>query len=353
MSTLSKILTIAFLLAIAFIIVATIGAVVSPVLFPHVFPKQVDQWSSAGLISTFAGVMAALLAIIGAAVVAFNWLYLEQRVERVLQEKTNDIKRELFGSLRERISAIGEFAIYWQYPLEQRDQYIEQVLQRAPDTPNVAGMMAEEYISSTLGMLIAGHNQMVQRIYTKHITRDEALERAVYWAQKALEAQASHDPGFPEFIMAEVRALQKEPESTLDFLKQALQKDRSIKERILWNDRDWSVLTSMTRGEMQIKKIDALLKLLDVERPSLGDVRHHCNNRDNHQRARFTAIKRSDGNYLLVMVEGLRERHDDPTIKWRIDGCMELQKSIANLDDVMKLIEEVTIPTKLIPCKVY
>ncbi len=103
MSTLSKILTIFFLIAIAVIIVATIGAVVSPALFPQVFPKQVDQWSAAGLISTFAGVMAALLAIIGAAAVAFNWLYLEQRVERVLQEKTNDIKQELFASLRQRI----------------------------------------------------------------------------------------------------------------------------------------------------------------------------------------------------------------------------------------------------------
>lgn len=105
--------------------------------------------------------MAALLAIIGADAVAFNWLYLERRVERVLTEKTDDIKRELFASLRERIGAIGEFAIFWQYPLDQRDQYIEQVLQRAPDTPNVAGMMAEEYISFALGVIVAGYYQGV------------------------------------------------------------------------------------------------------------------------------------------------------------------------------------------------
>jgi len=353
MSTLSKILTIVFLIAIAVIIVATFGAVVSPVLFPQVFPKQVDQWSAAGLISTFTGVMAALLAIIGAAVVAFNWLYLEQRVERVLQEKTDDIKRELFASLLERIIAIGEFAIFWQYPLDLRDQYIEQVLQRAPDTPNVAGMMAEEYISFALGVIVGEYFPALQVSNMQRLSRDAALERAVYWAQRAIEAKVSHDPGFPEFVTAKVRALQKEPESTLDCLKQALREDQSFKKRIVMNDLDWSIFTSMTRGESQIIKLDSLLKLLDVERPSLGDVKHHCNNRDKHQRASFAAIKRSDGNYIFVTVEGLKQRHDDPTIKWRIDGCMELQKSVANLDDVMKVIEEVTIPTRLIPEKVY
>ncbi len=298
MSTLSKILTIVFLIAIAVIIVATFGAVVSPVLFPQVFPKQVDQWSAAGLISTFTGVMAALLAIL-------------------------------------------------------RDQYIEQVLQRAPDTPNVAGMMAEEYISFALGVIVGEYFPALQVSNMQRLSRDAALERAVYWAQRAIEAKVSHDPGFPEFVTAKVRALQKEPESTLDCLKQALREDQSFKKRIVMNDLDWSIFTSMTRGESQIIKLDSLLKLLDVERPSLGDVKHHCNNRDKHQRASFAAIKRSDGNYIFVTVEGLKQRHDDPTIKWRIDGCMELQKSVANLDDVMKVIEEVTIPTRLIPEKVY
>lgn len=344
----SKLLSI-FLGAIAGIVVLTIGVVLLPLLLP----QQVDQWSVAGLAATFAGVMAALLAIIGAAAVAFNWLYLERRVERVLTEKTDDIKRELFASLRERIGAIGEFAIFWQYPLKQRDLYIEQVLQRAPDTPNVAGMMAEEYISSTLGVFVAGYYPTLPVSYMQRLSRDEALERAVYWAQRAIEAKVSHDPGFPEFVMAEVRALQKEPESTLDFLKQALREDQSFKRRIVMNDHDWSILTSMTRGESQIKKLDSLLKLLDIERPSLGDVRHYCNNRDIHQRAKFTAVKKSDGNYVMVMVEGLQERQDDPTIKWRIDGTMELQQPVTNLDDVMRLIEEVVIPTKLIPNEEY
>ena len=343
----SKLLSI-FLGAIAGIVILIFGVVLLPLLLP----QRVDQWSVAGLAGTFAGVMAALLAIIGAAAVAFNWLYLERRVERVLTEKTDDIKRELFASLRERIGAIGEFAIFWQYPIEQRDHYIEQVLQRAPDTPNVAGMMADAYITSFLDVSVAGYYSTL-RGYTQRLSRDETLERAVYWAQRAIEAKISHDPGFPEFVMAEVRALQKEPESTLDFLKQALREDQSFKRRIVMNDRDWSILTSMTRGESQIKKLDSLLKLLEIERPSLGDVRHHCNNRDIHQRAKFTAVRKSDGNYVMVMVEGLQERQDDPTIKWRISGTMELQQPVANLDDVMKLIEEVVIPTKLIPNEEY
>ena len=97
MSTMSKILTFVFLIAIVVVILATIGAVVTPLLFSKVFPQGVDQWTVAGLTETTAGMMAALLAIIGAAVVAFNWLYLEQRVERVLKEKTDTIEQELFS----------------------------------------------------------------------------------------------------------------------------------------------------------------------------------------------------------------------------------------------------------------
>src|SRR5260370_2069465 len=146
MSTMSKILTFAFLIAIVVVILATIGAVVSAMLFSKAFPQGVDQWTVAGLTETSAGMMAALLAIIGAAVVAFNWLYLEQRVERILKEKTDTIKQELFTSLNERIRAMGEFAIIWNYPLEEKDRYAEQVLQRVADIPNVAASMSEEYI---------------------------------------------------------------------------------------------------------------------------------------------------------------------------------------------------------------
>ncbi len=318
MSTMSKILTFAFLIAIVVVILATIAAVVSPMLFSKTFPQGVDQWTVAGLTETSAGMMAALLAIIGAAVVAFNWLYLEQRVERVLKEKTDTIKKELFSSLNERIRAMGEFAIIWNYPLEEKDRYAEQVLHRVPDIPNVAASLAEEYIlyiikSGTVELQLIDTDQTMLReiasvrvsypsksrltIGPGRLSRDKALDRASYWAQKALDARESHDPGFPELVMAEIRALQKEPDSTLDYLEQALQKDPSYKEMIVTDNDYWLVFTSMTRDESQRKKLDTLLKLLELERLSLQDVRNHCIHMNKDEQVRFTAIKKSDGNY--------------------------------------------------------
>jgi hypothetical protein len=373
MSTMSKILTFAFLIAIVVVILATIGVVVSPMLFSKAFPQGVDQWTVAGLTETFAGMMAALLAIIGAAVVAFNWLYLEQRVERILKEKTDTIKQELFTSLNERIRAMGEFAIIWNYPLEEKDRYAEQVLQRVPDIPNVAASMAEEYIlyiinAETVELQLIDTDQKKLRevasirvsypsksrlkIGPGRLSRDKALDRANYWAQKALDARKSHDPGFPELVMAEVRALQKEPDSTIDHLEQALQKDPSFKEMIVKDNDYWSLFTSMTRDESQQKKLDALLKLLNLERPSMEDVRNHCIHRDENQQARFSAIKKSDGEYALIVIDGVQKHLDDPKITWRIRASGDFNKSAADLDKVMKIIEEIFIPTKLIPNEV-
>src|SRR6266568_2336295 len=259
MSTMSKILTFAFLIAIVVVILATIAAVVLPMLFSKTFPQGVDQWTVAGLTETFAGMMAALLAIIGAAVVAFNWLYLEQRVERVLKEKTDTIKKELFSSLNERIRAMGEFAIIWNYPLEEKDR-----------------------------------------------------------------------------------------DSTLDYLEQALQKDPSYKEMIVTDNDYWLVFTSMTRDESQRKKLDTLLKLLELERLSLQDVRNHCIHMNKDEQVRFTAIKKSDGNYALIDIDEVQEGVDDTKNTWRIRASSDFVKSAADLDEVMKIIENVFIPTKLI-----
>jgi len=373
MSTMSKILTFAFLIAIVVVILATIGVVVSPMLFSKAFPQGVDQWTVAGLTETFAGMMAALLAIIGAAVVAFNWLYLEQRVERILKEKTDIIKQELFTSLNERIRAMGEFAIIWNYPLEEKDRYAEQVLKRVPDITNVAASMAEEYIlyiinAETVELQLIDTDQTILRnpasvrisypsksrltIGPGILSRDKALDRANYWAQRALDARISHDPGFPELVMAEVRALQKEPDSTLDYLEQALQKDLSFKEMIVTDNDYWLVFTSMTRNESQQKKLDTLLRLLDLERPSLEEVRNHCIHRDQYQQAKFSAIKKSDGEYALIVIDGVQKHLDDPKIRWRIRASGDFNKSAADLDKVMKIIEEIFIPTKLIPNEV-
>jgi hypothetical protein len=365
----SKILTFAFLIAIVVVILATIGAVVVPVLFSKAFPQGIDQWTVAGLTETSAGMMAALLAIIGAAVVAFNWLYLEQRVKGILEEKTDKIKKELFSSLDNKIRAMGEFAIIWNYPLEEKDRYAELVLQRVPDIPNVAASLAEEYIlyilkPETVELRLTGTEQTKLRetasvrvsypsksrltIGQDILSKDKALDRAYYWAKKALDASESHDPGFPELVMAEVRALQKEPDSTLEYLEKALQKDLSFKEMIVTDNDYWQVFTSMIRDESQIKKLDALLKLINFERPSSADVRNHCIQRDIHQQTRFTAIRKNDGEYDLIVIDGVQKRIDDPKIKWRIRASNDFDKSSADLYEVMKIIEEVFIPTKLI-----
>jgi hypothetical protein len=180
------------------------------------------------------------------------------------------------------------------------------------------------------------------------LSKDKALDRADYWARKALDASESHEPGFPELVMAEVRALQKEPDSALEYLEKALQKAPSFKEMIITDNDYWQVFTSMTRNESQIKKLDALLKLIHFERPSLEDMRNHCIHRDIRQQARLTAIKKSDGEYVLIIIDGVQKRIDDPKIKWHIRTSNDFDKSAADLDEVMKIIEEVFIPTKLI-----
>ena len=340
----SKLLTI-FLGAIAGIVVLTFGIVLLPLLLP----QKVDQWTIAGLAATFAGVMAALLAIIGAATVAFNWLYLEQRVEKVLKAKADDIKRALFSDLHEQIRAMGEFAIIWSAPgnIEKKDNLIRGLLIRAPGLFNVAALMAGSYIASVLNPY-----NPIGSLGESHPSKDELLNLAYYWGKAALDALDSHDPGLPQYTMAQVRSLQKEPESAIDFLKQALQKDPSIKEITITDDRKWQIFTGMTRGESQLKKLDALFKILEFERPALAEVKYHCTSRNQHHMAKFTAIKKSNGDYLEVVVEGFQERQDDPTITWRIRNDMELQRPVANLDEVMKVIEEVVIPTKLIPNEV-
>ena len=369
MSTMSRILTFAFLIAIAVVILATVAAVVSPMFFLKAFPQGVDQWTVAGLTETFAGMMAALLAIIGAAVVAFNWLYLEQRVKGILEEKTDTMKKELFSSLDDKIRAMGEFAIIWNYPLEEKDRYAELVLQRVPDIPNVAASLAEEYIlyiikPETVELRLTGTEQAMLRekasvrvsypsksrltIGPDTLSKDKALDLACSWANKALMASESHDPGFPELVMAEVRALQKEPDSTLEYLEKALQKDPSFKKMIVTDSDYWQVFTSMIRDESQVKKLDSLLKLINVERPSSEKVRNHCIHRDIHQQTRFTAIKKSNGEYDLIVIDGVQKRFDDTKIKWRIRASNDFDKSAADLDEVMKIIEEVFITTKLI-----
>ncbi len=243
---------------------------------------------------------------------------------------------------------MGEFAVVYSLPvdIEKKEEFIKGILRRAPDTPNVAALTAEGWISQVLNLRRSFSPQSMD-------THD-LLARADYWAKEALAAHDSHDLGYPESVMAQVRALQKEPESTLDFLRQAIQKSVSSEEikEITSNDRKWQIFTGMTRGESQLKKLDELLKLLRLERPSLREVRNHCLCRDKHQRARFTAVKKNNGDYLMVVVEGLQEHPNDTAITWRIMGDMDLQRPVTSIDEVVKVIDEVVIPTKLIPPEV-
>jgi len=53
--------------------------------------------------------------------------------------------------------------------------------------------------------------------------------------------------------MAEVRALQKEPDSTLEYLEKALQKAPSFKEMIVTDNDYWLVFTSMISPRSSFK----------------------------------------------------------------------------------------------------
>lgn len=342
-----RLLTI-FLGAIGGIIVLTVAVV----LLPAILPQRVDEWSIAGFAATMAGVMAALLAIIGAGAVAFNWIYLEKRVERVLTEKTEAIRDDLFASLRERIRGMGDFVLIWQLPVNEREEKIEEVLRRAPDTPNVAAMMAEDYITSyTFSREVEKQRlyAFIKRSKIPVLPTEAALSFAEFWAQRALDAQQSHDPGYPEYVMAKIRALQKEPDGALQFLRAALKKSPALRGNITLESADWQIFTGMTHGESQVKKLDDLLKLIGAERPSLEDVKIHCNHRDNMQRVAFAAVQKKNGDYFRVVVIGVQTRADDPALEWSVSVDEGFRRGASDLDGIIKIINDEVIPTGLIP----
>ncbi|WIG60502.1 MAG: hypothetical protein OJF49_003250 [Ktedonobacterales bacterium] len=325
----SRSLAITFVVAIAVVIVLLIVTL----MLVLVLPLRGDPWSVAGFAATIAGIMAAMLAILGAIVVAFQWFRLDQRVEQVVAQKLDVIKTDLTKDLHKRIRAMGEFTLLWPAPLDVKEPEIERILEEVPDLPNAAVLMAAAHINVAVSW---------------PPTREKSLARAGYWAQRALEASDSQDPGQPEYYMAQIRALQKEPESALHYLRLALQKGPSLHADLV---SERPLFLSMTRGNDQRLLLDALLKLLKFTPPTPDAIRQHCLHRDDLQRSAFAVVRKSNGAHSHLTIQGVRLRSDNPTIEWSIVGEAEagLALGATTLESLLKYLDDHFIVIELIP----
>lgn len=177
------------------------------------------------------------------------------------------------------------------------------------------------------------------------------LNRSSSKLQKMIRvAMDNHKAGSivpPAFVIAKVQALQKEPDSSLHHLKQALQDMPSLKTLILTNEADWWILASMTRGERQQEKLETLLGLMDIKQPGLEDIEQYFAQKDEIP-ATLMAIKRNNGDCMKILLRSIQDDHAHSNIWWiRSDGDMQFDMSCANLGEAINHIEKVAIPIRL------
>jgi hypothetical protein len=159
----------------------------------------------------------------------------------------------------------------------------------------------------------------------------------------ALESHEVRKAVAPEFIIAKVQALQKDPDGALYHLEQALRKMPSLKQHILTNESDWWILASMTHGERQQEKLETLLSLAGIEQLSLDLVKQQCALED-CPAVRFLAVKRSNGDCIKITLKKAQ------ATKWWVssDGDKFLDKDYTDLDEAISHLEKVVIPIRLV-----
>jgi hypothetical protein len=179
----------------------------------------------------------------------------------------------------------------------------------------------------------------VQQGYTR-----SKLRNLVDIALKAhgLSKSVSH-----EFIIAEVQALQKDPDSSLHYLEQALHKKPSLKRHILTNETDWWIFASMTCGERQQEKLEKFSKLIGIEQITSEYIKQQCLQQNNFPLT-FAAVKRDTGDCVSFTL--IKQINQSQSNRWwiRCNGDKRLDKECTDLDDIVGHIEKVTIPMRLI-----
>lgn len=326
-------------------VVGVVGGIAGAAIveaFGHLSAAQ--SWTTVGLIATLTGVLAALLGVIIAFVVAFQWLVFDRRVDRRVEEHRRKLETSLQQYVRHRVQAIGELAIAWTQPIYERERVAKRILQFAPDTPNLAPLMAWTYLQE---MPPRGYQPQRPSITPEMLenTRHEVLENASRWAMQALETRQYHDFGFPEWVMTLVCAWQKQSTRVLEYLPSAIRAGFISHEDLVSDQSDeaWTILTGCTHGNEKL--LDPVLGVLGFTRPTWPDVKAHCENLDRWSRVAFWAILRDSGNAERVIIE--REKSSAGEV-FVILGRLGFDSRKPSINDLIAVLRTQYIPTRLI-----
>jgi hypothetical protein len=297
-------------------------------------------WGLIGVLGTVTGVLAAILGILSAAVVAFQWLVFDRRVDERVRVHRAALEAELQTFVRQRVQTIGELAISISRPIEARERVARRVLALNPDLPNVAPMMAWGYLMSMPppGSILTD---------VEEGERDHFLDRADHWAQEALTTAAWHDAGYPEWVAALVAAWRKEPWTCARLLQVARAQLQFTPEEVLDSDYLWPVLTNATNGERELGALDSILQLLDHSRPTWDDVHEHCSKVDALGYGRFWAIDRQTGGTGLLAVRQRQKHLLNGPMVWSLEWSADTETG-ETFESVMQFLETRVIPTRLV-----
>jgi hypothetical protein len=312
-------------------------------LFAHVSVSH--SWTTVGLIATLTGVLAALLGVMIAFVVAFQWLVFDRRVDKRVQQHRDELEGELQAYVRRRVQAIGELTIAWTQPIYERERVAQRVLDMAPDTPNLAPLMAWTYLQEMIRMDYQPKRPSVTPKMVER-ARQEVLENAARWANQALQSSEYHDRGFPEWVMALVSAWRKEPHVCLEYLPAAIANGFVNHDELLHNDELWMILISSTHADEKV--LDEILAVIGFKRPTPSEVESHCRVLDNWQRAQYWGVSRNTGNAQKVILQRIKHSHDE-SITWEVFSPTDLSSEESSFEAVLQTVQTQFIPVRLIP----
>lgn len=301
--------------------------------FGHVAAPQ--SWTTVGLIATLTGVLAGLLGVMIAFVVAFQWLVFDRRVDERIQKHRRELEVGLRAYTLKRVQAIGELAIAWTQPIDERERVAQRILQLAPDTPNLAPLMAWMYL------------QQIAPVITKEMDKADCnlmVENASHWATVALQTRKYHDLGFPEWVMALVCARQKQPHRVLEYLPMA-KAGGFIKQEGLPPDT-WTILVGCTDGDEEA--VDSVLHGLGVARPDRQQVQAHCEAWDSWHRAAFWAVERQTGSVRKIVLEK-KSKADGDADGYSVVGHVKQLPHCLTLREMLDNIYQFYIPIVTIP----
>ncbi len=162
------------------------------------------------------------------------------------------------------------------------------------------------------------------------------------------------DPDLIEFVIAKVRALQKDPESSLHHLRIAVEKRSSLKNDIKKDITDLRIFIGMTRGKSQIDKIADLKKLIDLHEMTIEDVKDIAmlplpppipDRPDEKQYPTLIAVKRDNGDCVKIVIKELPLDRRNHFPKWHlIEDDVLPGKTYTDLNELARYIDTAMLP---------